>query len=99
MELKTEKNGTDLTVWLSGELNTLTAPELSALLDREMPGVQALTLDFADCEYVSSAGIRVLFATFKQLKASKGKMRLTHVGKNFMEVLEISGLDTVFDIQ
>ena len=39
MELSTEKNGSELTVRLSGELNTLTAPELSALLDREMPGV------------------------------------------------------------
>ena len=50
MNLTTEKNGTELTVRLSGELNTLTAPELSSLLDKELPGVQALTLDFAECD-------------------------------------------------
>ena len=84
---------------LSGEMNTLTAPELSALLEKELPGVQDLTLDFAECDYVSSAGLRVLLATFKQLKASGGSMVLTNVGENFMDVLQNTGLDAVFDIQ
>ena len=85
-------------VALDGELNTLTAPELNDLLARELPGMQSLTLDFSACDYVSSAGIRVLLATFKQLKAAKGNMRLTNVGENFMDVLDNTGLDAVFDI-
>ena len=47
---------------------------------------------------VSCAGGFVFLATFKQLKAAKGKMQLTNVGENFMEVLENTGLDAVFDI-
>ena len=99
MKLTTDKNGAELTVHLSGELNTLTAPELSALLDKELDGVEMLTLDFAECDYVSSAGLRVLLGTFKQMKASGGDMRLVNVGEGFMDVLENTGLDTVFDIQ
>ena len=99
MELTTEKNGAELTVRLSGELNTLTAPKLAALLDKELDGVEALTLDFTECDYVSSAGLRVLLGTFKQMTASGGDMCLTHVGENFMEVLENTGLDSVFDVQ
>ncbi|WP_405343701.1 STAS domain-containing protein [Ruminococcus sp.] len=99
MKLTTEKNGTALTVHLSGELNTLTAPELSALLDKELGGVQELTLNFAECDYVSSAGLRILLATFKKMKASKGSMVLANVGENFMDVLSNTGLDAVFDIQ
>lgn len=98
MELKSQKDGTELTVFLAGELNTLTAPELSALLEKELPGVQSLVLDFSECDYVSSAGIRVLLATFKQLKAAKGHMCLRHVGENFTDVLENTGLDAVFDM-
>ena len=98
MTLTTEKNGTQLTVHLNGELNTLTAPELSALLTQELGGVTALTLDFAECDYVSSAGLRVLLATFKQMKASKGSMDLANVGENFKDVLENTGLDAVFGI-
>lgn len=99
MKLTTEKNGTALTIHLSGELNTLTAPELSALLDKELGGVQNLTLNFAECDYVSSAGLRILLATFKKMKASKGFMVLANVGENFMDVLSNTGLDAVFDIQ
>ncbi len=96
MTLTTEKNGTNLTVHLSGELNTLTAPELSALLTQELGGVTALTLDFKECDYVSSAGLRVLLAAFKQMKAMKGSMNLANVGENFKDVLENTGLDAVF---
>ena len=98
MTLTTDKNGTQLTVHLNGELNTLTAPELSALLNKELGGVQALTLDFKECDYVSSAGLRVLLATFKQMKAAKGTMALANVGENFRDVLENTGLDAVFGI-
>jgi anti-sigma B factor antagonist len=98
MKLTTEKNGTALTVHLSGELNTQTAPELSALLSKELGGVKALTLDFAQCDYVSSAGLRVLLATFKQMKAAKGSMKLSNVGENFLDVLQNTGLDAVFGV-
>ena len=98
LNMKTEKNGSEMTVFLSGELNTVTAPELGALLDRELPGVQKVTLDVAECGYVSSAGIRVLLSTFKRIKAAKGSLQLSHVGENYMDVLENTGLDAVFDI-
>ena len=98
MTLTTDKNGTQLTVHLSGELNTLTAPELTALLDKELGGVKELTLDFKECDYVSSAGLRVLLASFKQMKAAGGDMKLSNVGENFLDVLQNTGLDAVFGV-
>ena len=98
MKLTTEKNGNALTVHLSGELNTLTASELSGLLNKELDGVKALTLDFKECDYVSSAGLRVLLATFKKMKAEKGSMQLSNVGENFLDVLKNTGLNAVFGI-
>lgn len=100
MELKltSKKEDAALIVTLEGELNTLTAPDLNNLLEKELPGIELLTLDFSGCDYVSSAGIRVLLATFKQMKAEQGKMNLINVGENFMDVLENTGLDAVFDV-
>lgn len=98
MEMTTEKNGTEMTVSLSGELNIMTAPELGDLLDNELNGVQDLTLDFTECDFVSSAGLRILLATFKKMKAEGGSMQLSNVGDNFKEVLECTGLDAVFDL-
>ena len=60
--------------------------------------MRCLTLDFTECDYVSSAGLRVLLATFKQMKAAKGSMSLANVGENFRDVLENTGLDAVFGI-
>lgn len=99
MNLTTEKNGTELIIHLSGELNTLTAPELNNLLSKELSGVKNLTLDFAECDYVSSAGIRVLLATFKQLKEEGGTMKLTNVGEFFGEILKDTCLDAVFGVE
>lgn len=99
MELTTEKNETSLTVRLSGEVNAQTAPELSALLDQELPGVQALTLDFTECDYVSSAGLRVLLSTFKAMKAAGGSMSLVNVGKGLMDVFQLTGLAGVFGLR
>ena len=99
MKLTPERNGNELKVNLSGELNTLTAPELSEFLEKGLGGVQSLTLDFAECDFVSSAGLRVLLATFKQMKATGGTMSLANVGENFMDVLQNTGLDAVFDMK
>ena len=98
MNLTTEKNGEELIVHLSGELNTVTAPELKDLLNEKLSGVKDLTLDFAECDYVSSAGIRVLLATYKQFKEEGGSMRLTNVGEFFMKVLKDTCLDAVFEV-
>ena len=96
LELKTNKEEGALTVELSGELNTLTAPELKALLDENLPEIQSLFLDFGDCDYVSSAGLRVLLDAFKTMQADDRTMELKNVGPEFSEVLEVTGLDLVF---
>ena len=98
MALTTEKNGTQLTIHLSGELNILTTPELAGLLDKELGGVNALILDFAECDYVSSAGLRLLLATYKKMRTANGSMKLANIGEYFRDVLVNTGLDAVFGI-
>ena len=99
MEIKTNKNGSEFIVAPEGEINILTAPQLEEVLNSGIDGISLLTLDFKECDYVSSAGLRVLLATFKTLKKNKAKMRLINVGENFTEVLENTGLDAVFDVE
>lgn len=98
MEIKSNLNGDELKVELSGELNTLTAPELSTFLAPHLETIKLLVLDFKECDFVSSAGIRVLLSSFKTLKKNQGDMRLENVGPNFKEVLEATGLDVAFGI-
>lgn len=99
MELTATKNGAELTVAVKGEVNTMTAPELAALLKKELPGMNAVIFDFANCDYVSSAGLRVLLNTYKQMRASRGSMELENVGESLLDVLHNTGLDIVFGVQ
>lgn len=96
LQLTAKKEGRALSIALSGEVNTATAPQLKNILDAELPESDEVTFDFQHCDFVSSAGLRILLATFKTLRARKGKMKLTNIGPNFREVLNITGLDTVF---
>lgn len=98
MEIKSNLNGDELKVELSGELNTLTSPELSTVLAPHLDKIKTLVLDFKECDFVSSAGIRVLLSSFKTLKKNQGDMRLENVGPNFKDVLEATGLDVAFGI-
>ena len=74
----------------------MTAPELKALLDAELPETDSLLFDFSGCDSVSSAGLRVLLKTFKKIKVRKGQMKILNIGPVFREVLDITGLDVVF---
>lgn len=99
LKLTTKKEGASLSIVIEGELNTTTAPQLKAVLEENVPSIDTLRLDFAGCDFVSSAGLRVLLNAFKGIKAHKGKMELTNIGPNFKEVLNITGLDAVFGIK
>ena len=96
LQLESKKEGNELTILLVGEVNTGTAPNLKELIDSEIADSNVIIFDFEKCYFVSSAGLRVLLATYKTLKAKKGQMKLVNIGPNFKEVLNITGLDKVF---
>ena len=98
MEIRSNINGDELKIELSGELNSVTAPELLTYLAPHLEKIKSLVFDFKECDFVSSAGIRVLLSSFKTLKKNQGNMRLENVGPNFKDVLEATGLDVAFGI-
>ena len=100
MSLKIEKKneGTKDTVLLSGRLDTTTAPELDVFAEKELEDTQELVLDFADLEYISSAGLRVLLKLQKVMN-KKGSMKLIHVGEVVKEVFEITGFTDILTIE
>ena len=99
LKLTTKKEGASIIIALDGELNTQTAPQLKELLEKSVSETDDLRLDFALCDFVSSAGLRVLLNTYKSMKAKKGTMELVNIGPSFSEVLNITGLDGVFDLK
>ena len=93
---KTQEN-TALTVALGGRLDTTTAPQLEKELRASMEGVTALTLDMAELEYISSAGLRVLLSAQKTMNR-QGEMTLIHVNETIQEIFEVTGFSDILTI-
>ena len=79
-------------VTLDGALNTDTAPAFEQRLDQVIDGGhQLIVLDMKELDYISSAGLRVIFKAAKQAKAGGQRMaaanRKPHIDKVF-EILK-----------
>ena len=99
MSLNIEKKFSDVnTIVLSGRLDTVTAPQLEAELEKILSDSDALVLDMANLEYISSAGLRVILKAQKAMN-TKGTMKLIHVGESIMEVFDITGFSGFLNIE
>ena len=98
MTITTNLNGTALEIALEGRLDTMTAPELEAELNKTMGDAETLTLDFSKLDYISSAGLRVLLSAHKVM-SGKGGMKVTHVNEIVREVFEVTGFSDILTIE
>jgi anti-sigma B factor antagonist len=79
-----------------GRLDTVTAPELEALLAENYTSGDTVVFDCEKLVYVSSAGLRVLLGAQKK---TKGAMKLINVCDLVMEVLEMTGFADILVIE
>ena len=98
MTIKTNLNGTELTVTITGRLDTTTAPQLEAEFKQSITGVEKLVLDFASLEYLSSAGLRVLLAAQKVMN-KQGEMIIKNVNETIKEIFEVTGFIDILTIE
>lgn len=97
MNIVVTENGATITLALSGRLDTLSSPELSATINRALEKSNQLVLDFAESDYISSAGLRVLLTAQKQL-AGSGSLTLTHVNSTVRDILDMTGFSDILTI-
>lgn len=91
-------NASELTVALSGRLDTTTAPQLEAELKENLGGVEKLVLDMKELDYLSSAGLRVLLSAQKIMN-KQGSMVVRNVNEVIMEIFEVTGFCDVLTIE
>ena len=98
MKINKTQNGTTLNIALEGRLDTMTSPELEAELHRSLEGADSVVFDFSKLDYISSAGLRVLLATHKQM-AGKGGIKVTNVNEIVQEVFDVTGFADILTIE
>ena len=98
MTIDKQLNGSELTLVLNGRLDTTTAPELEAVIKGNIAGVTNLVMDFAELEYLSSAGLRVILSAQKNMN-KQGEMVIRNVNETINEVFEITGFIDILTIE
>ena len=99
MEVKFDKQDSNLTVVISGNIDTVTAPELDAKLQENIAGVKDLVLDFAAVDYISSAGLRVILMTNQLMEDVDGNMTVKNVNEDVRDVFEMTGFDSLLNLE
>jgi len=85
---------------LKGRLDANTSEQLEKKLIPPINNDKYLKIiiDFADLEYISSAGLRLLLLAAKKLDKKDGKIVLCAMQDFIKEVFEISGFTPIFPI-
>lgn len=99
MTIDKKVEGNQVIMGLSGRLDTTTAPELQAPLMDALADNDAVTLDFADLQYVSSAGLRVLMMGQKYAATNGKKFIVKNVSEEINEVFEMTGFTDILTIE
>ena len=98
MTITNNMNGTELEISLEGRLDTMTAPELEAELNKDLNSADSLTIDFSKLEYISSAGLRVLLSAHKTM-STKGGLKVTNPNEIIREVFDVTGFADILTIE
>ena len=99
MEVKFNKQSDTLTVVISGNIDTVTAPELETQLQENLSGIKDLILDFAAVDYISSAGLRVILMANQQMEDVDGNMTVKNVNDDVRDVFEMTGFDSLLNLE
>ena len=83
-----ENNGKRIAI--AGSLDGNTAPDLQTRIDAEInKSVRTTIIDFKNLDFLSSAGLRVIFKTKKVMDSNNGKFLLVNLQPQIKKVFEI----------
>lgn len=91
-------NQVDL-ITVDGRVDGSTAPELGEVLNTRIErGTHNLVVDLGGVDYMSSAGLRELVAALKRVRSAGGDLRLSNPSERVSKVLELAGLNSIFQV-
>ena len=91
MNIKLIKHDNEGELQLIGRLDTNTSPDAEKIFTDVAGRFESLTLDMAQLDYVSSAGLRALKRVHVAMRQKGGTLAVKNVTKAVMEVFEITG--------
>ena len=99
LEIKETRDGGKLKVDLVGRLDAKSSSEFEDQLAEEVDGVTELTLDMAEVDFVSSAGLRALLYIQNIADEKGATMVLQNVDDDIKEVFLVTGFLDILTIR
>lgn len=98
MNIEKAKEGSTLTISVSGRVDSMTAPDFEKEVDAVADDVKELVFDFKNLEYTSSAGLRVVFKAQKMMD-KKGTLIVKNANETIKEIFEITGFSSIINME
>lgn len=99
MQIILKEEGKPTVIALEGRLDTNTSPQLEEYAgDLYAKGVNDIVVDMSKCEFVSSAGLRVIVAMQKRAAVS-GSLVFRGVVPEVMDVFTMTGFDNILTFE
>jgi len=94
-----QQTGNIAVVSVSGRLDAVTTPQYEkAVRDLISGGTANVVIDFADLEYISSAGLGGLILTSRLVKEKKGRLGVANARGNVLSVFDMCGIRNLLQI-
>ena len=86
-------------LYLHGDLDAHTAPELeNSIAGIIKTGLNKILVNFAELDYISSAGLGVFMAFIEEIRDSGGDIKLCSMRPKVFAVFDLLGFPLLFDI-
>jgi anti-sigma B factor antagonist len=93
-------NETSAVVAVAGEIDVYTSPVLQEkLVEILRDGSSTIVLDLSNVTFLDSTGLGVLITALKRCRNADGDLELVTAQPNVLKVLEITGLNDVFQVR
>lgn len=99
MQIVKTASGEEINLKISGRVDTIASPGLERAIVDSFTEKIHITLDFSECEYISSAGLRALLIGHKTAVSKGGYLKLTGVSESVMQILKLSGFCDFLSIE
>jgi len=81
-----------------GRLDAVSSEEAESTMMKAIAEKGCYLYDLTALDYISSAGLRVLLSTTKQIKRNDGRFVMCAPNNNIRHVLDISGFASIFPL-
>ncbi len=100
LRIETNNETTKICLRITGEVDLYTSPELrKAIMKAVTQSSGGVILDLTEVAYMDSSGVATLVEGLKANSDKKLAFSLRHPSQSVMKVLQLSRLDSVFQIE